>query len=217
MLYILRRSRPFAAQHVLHFVTRLAVLLAPFGLLSCGGGGVAVYVSTDPGPSPFISMVHVSGSVVGSVTAVQYTIAPKPGSVSKAVHVEYSIAALQARGDASDGTLTVPVFGPYAGYDNRVSVELSRQGSDPIPFEVDITTASYVDATGTYSQPDIVVSRTASSSHGRHQVDSGGSDQVLVYVSFTSGQGAHPVGRGSLSHRTTRFVDYPRRVAPVVQ
>lgn len=166
LLHISQRSRQFAAQYLLRCVARLSILLAPFGLLSCGGGGAAIYVATDPGPSPFISMVHVSGAVVGSVTAVQYTIAPKPGSVSKPVHVEYSIAALQARGDVSEGSLTIPVFGLYAGYDNQVSVELSRQGGDPIPFEVDITTDSYVDASGVYSQAYILVSRTSDSSLG---------------------------------------------------
>ncbi|HEV2270589.1 MAG TPA: aryl-sulfate sulfotransferase [Steroidobacteraceae bacterium] len=108
----------------------------------------------------------MSGSGLGSVTAVQYTIAPKPGSVSSAVHVEYSIAALQARGYVGDGTLTVPVYGLYAGYDNQVSVELTRQGEGALPFEVDIATDAYVDPTGIYSNPNIVLKRAAGSSLG---------------------------------------------------
>ena len=111
-------------------------------------------------------MVHIRGSDLGGVTAVQYTIAPKPGSLSSAVHVSYSIAALQARGYQSDGTLTVPVYGLYAGYDNQVSMELVRQGGDNVQFEVDITTDTYTDPTNIYDKPDVLVPRAAGTKLG---------------------------------------------------
>ncbi len=111
-------------------------------------------------------MVHIRGSDLGGVTAVQYTIAPKPGSLSSAVHVSYSIAALQARGYQADGTLTVPVYGLYAGYDNQVSMELVRQGGDNVQFEVDITTDTYTDPTNIYGKPDVLVPRAAGSKLG---------------------------------------------------
>lgn len=135
------------------------------GLYGCGNDW-DLTVTNAPGPSPFISMVRLTGTGLGSVAAVEYTIAPKPGSVSRPVHVEYSIAALQARGDVSDGALTVPVIGLYAGYENQVSMELARRGDDPIQLEVDIATTPYVDPTGIYSQPDIVVKRPAGSPLG---------------------------------------------------
>jgi arylsulfate sulfotransferase len=112
-------------------------------------------------------MVHVGGYDASLATAVEYTIAPKPGSLSSPVHVEYTIAALLARGYVgADGNLTVPVYGLYAGYDNQVSMELMRQGADPIQFEVDISTAAYDDPTGIYSQPNIIVPRAAGSTLG---------------------------------------------------
>lgn len=153
-------------RHVLRPALRVAILLIPLGLIGCGGGSTTLTVTNDPGPSPFISMVHLGGIDFGSVTSVLYTIAPKPGSVSKPVHVEYSIAALRARGYVSDGTLTVPVYGLYAGYDNQVTMALARQGDYPLQFEVDIATDTYVDPTGIYSQPDIVVQRSSGSSLG---------------------------------------------------
>jgi arylsulfate sulfotransferase len=140
------------------------VILIPFGLSACGGGNVSV--TTDAGASPFISMVHVGGSGLGAVTSAQYTITPKPGSASQPVHVEYTIAALRARGYVSGGTVTIPVYGLYAGYQNQVSMVLTRQGDDPLRFEVDITTEPYTDPTGIYSQPDIVVKRVAGSTLG---------------------------------------------------
>lgn len=108
----------------------------------------------------------MGGAGLGSVTTVQYTIAPKPGSVSAPVQVTYSIAALQTRGYVHAGILTVPVYGLYSGYQNQVSMVLTRKGAQPINLEVDITTQAYTDPTGIYDQPDIVVKRTAGSSLG---------------------------------------------------
>ena len=135
-------------------------------LAGCGSSGLSV--TTEPGPSPFISKVYLTRVPnFQAVTAVQYTIAPKPGSLSKPVHVEYSIAALQARGyvsDAADATLVVPVFGLYAGYENQVSIEVVRGSGSPLQLEVDIPTADYVDPTNIYSQLNILTPRPADSS-----------------------------------------------------
>jgi len=156
---------PWAAASLLHRASRLGLALVPFALLGCHGSS-SLTVSSDRGPSPFISLVHLSGPGLGAVAGVAYTIAAKPGSVSKPVHVAYSIAALTTRGYAAGQTITVPVFGLYAGYDNQVSMEIMRQFGDPFRLEVDITTDPYVDPTGIYSQPDIVVKRAAASSLG---------------------------------------------------
>jgi arylsulfate sulfotransferase len=165
VLNILQLFSRSTAQDVLYPAARVAMLLVPLGLFGCGGGP-ALTVTNDPGASPFISLVHLRGTDLNSTIAVQYTIAPKPGSASSPVHVEYSIAALQARGYVSDGNLTVPVYGLYAGYDNQVAMELVRSGQDAVQFEVDITTDTYVDPTGIYSQPDIIVKRAVGSALG---------------------------------------------------
>src|SRR5262249_25588888 len=94
----------------------VAVLVVSFWLSGCGS---APSVTTEAGVSPFISFVHLHGFDLGGVTGAQYTIAAQPGSVSKPVHVEYSIAALAARGYVSGTSLTVPVFGLYEGYENN--------------------------------------------------------------------------------------------------
>jgi arylsulfate sulfotransferase len=123
-------------------------------------------VTNDPGPSPFISMVHIGWDYVTSVTAVEYTIAPKPGSVSNPVHVEYAMPALQNRGYVSARGMTVPVYGLYAGYDNQVSMDLHLGNGKTVSFEVDITTEDYTDPTGIYSKPDVIVKRAAGSPLG---------------------------------------------------
>lgn len=112
-------------------------------------------------------MMHLQDINTDAVTSVEYTIAPKPGSVSKPVHVEYSIAALLARGYVtSKGSMTVPVFGLYAGYDNDVSVLVHMQSNSTIPFDVTITTAPYVDTGGVYSKPTVQTARAPGSDLG---------------------------------------------------
>ena len=162
MINILKRS---GARRLFRSAFRLTVLLIPLGLYGCGGSS-PMSVTNSPGPSPFISKVNIGWSEVGSVTAVEYTIAPKPGSVSNAVHVEYSMPALQARNYVSARGLTIPVYGLYAGYDNQVSVVLHLQNATSVNFEVDIATEAYTDPTGIYSQPDIVVKRAAGTALG---------------------------------------------------
>lgn len=145
----------------------VVVMCALVALSACGGDSASVpTVTTEAGPSPFISLVHVSGVDLSGLAAVDYTIAAKPGSVSKAVHVRYTASALAARGYTANGTLTVPVFGLYAGYDNQVSIELTRETGETSQLEDDIQTTDYTDPTGIYAHPNIVTKRAPGSTLG---------------------------------------------------
>lgn len=144
-------------------VLGLAATVASLGLFGCGG---VRSVTIEAGSSPFISFVHLQGFDVSRVAWVQYTIAPKPGSISKPVHVEYAMPALFARGYLSGGSLTVPVFGLYPGYINTVSLELRQLPGDPISLAVSIPTPAYADPSGIYSHPNIVTPRAPGSSLG---------------------------------------------------
>lgn len=147
------------ARRVLHALC-LTVILVPFGLSGCGAAPTPVSVS------PFIKLVHLTDSDISTVTGVDYTIAPKPGSVSKPVHVEYSMSALASRGYVAGNSLTVPVFGLYAGYQNQVAVELERRSGGATLLQLSITTPDYVDPTGIYSHPNIVTRRAPDSTLG---------------------------------------------------
>jgi arylsulfate sulfotransferase len=165
----------------------LAFAASTLLLAACGGGGNAgdataiapksapmaaasdvAVAGNDPGASPFISLVHLRGSSLDKVAAIDYTIEPKPGSVSKPVHVDYAIAALQRRGWAVPGfgQATLPVFGLYAGYANRVDVEVEFQDASTQSLSVDIATAGYTDPGGVYDHPTINKQRAAGSSLG---------------------------------------------------
>ena len=86
-----------------------------------------VWDRSEPGVTPFISIVHLAGQSLNAVRTVRYELKPKPGSVSKPVRVTYLRQALVRRGRLTGGDLQLPVFGLYAGYANAVSIRLTFQ------------------------------------------------------------------------------------------
>jgi arylsulfate sulfotransferase len=88
---------------------------------------------------------------------VEFTITPKPGSVSKPVDVWYSIAALTQSGNpaSNDALLSVPIVGLYAGYENQVALQLQFQDGSTQSLPASIATAPYTDPTGIYDHPTI--------------------------------------------------------------
>lgn len=160
-------GRPTPFSRVCRVFAAGVVIAALLGLSGCATGPSVPTVSVQ-NVSPFVAYVTLAGFDLSGVTGVQYTIAPKPGSVSKPVQVEYSMDALSNRGDVGPGQLQVPVFGLYAGYQNQVSVQLeggTGNNSDN-PQRVLITTASYSGPSEIYTQPDIEVPRTLGSDLG---------------------------------------------------
>jgi len=122
-------------------------------------------VAGRAGSTPFIAFVELSDPSLDNITSVAYTIQPRAGSVSKPVHVTYSLAALQARGDVSETgtTLTVPIFGLYSDSENQATIELQSGSSSPRDIEVQITTDGYADPLAIYDHPSIMQPRAAGS------------------------------------------------------
>jgi arylsulfate sulfotransferase len=136
-------------------------------LTAAAGSDIAV-LEQKPGVTPFIQLVSFRGTSLAKLAGVEFTIAPKPGSVSKAVDVFYSIAALTQREYLSFDldVLTLPVFGLYSGYNNQVSVQMQFQDGSAQTLPVSVPTASYVDPSGIYASPTFVQPRAAGSALG---------------------------------------------------
>jgi hypothetical protein len=122
--------------------------------------------SSTPGPTPFIAFVQLSAPSLGTLQSIGYVIQAMPGSASKPVNVTYAIGRLQSRGYVSGSTITVPVFGLYAGFTNSLNIQLQFDGqfSQTLPFQ--ITTEPYADPLGIYDHPNILVARAPGSSLG---------------------------------------------------
>ncbi len=151
---------------------------------SCGGGGddsqshasfapgSVVVAAVRAGASPFIAFVDLEIPAALNLASVQYSIAQKPGMVSRPVSVSYALDYLARRGyvsaagDGATETLTVPVFGLYSGYANQVAVQLQLTDGLAMPLQVAIVTPNYSDPSGIYDRPDILKSRTGGDTLG---------------------------------------------------
>jgi arylsulfate sulfotransferase len=124
--------------------------------------------SIDPGVSPFIARLTISGNNLALLTMVQYTVQPKAGSISKAVNVTYSGSALAARGylAPADSLLKLPVVGLYASYTNRVALRFQFRDGSTVALTTSIATADYTDPSGIYSHPTVLTQRAAGSNLG---------------------------------------------------
>ncbi len=72
------------------------------------------------GPTPFISKLTLDVSNTSVLKSIQFTIDPKPGSVTRPLSGTYSNDYLVSRGFAHPPEIILPVYGLYARYANTV-------------------------------------------------------------------------------------------------
>ena len=152
----LHPARPAAGKKTNHRspgVQNGAVILLPLLLQACTSGGgqtgplasfsdVSVQ-SIQPGATPFLSQVGLKVEPLDGLDSVEYTIAPKAGSASRAVDVRYSLGALQQRGYAKVGgsAVTLPGCGRYADVTNPVTIRFQFIDGSAATLPVTIATA----------------------------------------------------------------------------
>jgi arylsulfate sulfotransferase len=125
----------------------------------------AIIGSQTPGPTPFIVQINTNVNPIGSFVSVQFTVVPKPGSVTRPLSATYSDAYLFSRNylNTSTGAVVVPVFGLYANYSNTVMLEFLFNDGSSQTNNVTVITPNWTDTCGgAYNNPTIVQARTAS-------------------------------------------------------
>jgi arylsulfate sulfotransferase len=140
----------------------IAPVILPFA--PCAAKLLVKVADYGTAPTPFIQFVRLKMGDASLLDYVQFTIAPKPGSVTRAVSVRYPGAYLKERGylDLTTGTITVPVFCLYADYMNHVELVCGFVDGTTQINNLSIATRKYgggYDAI--YNHPAIVQARTA--------------------------------------------------------
>src|SRR5205085_11829148 len=111
---------------------------------------VITVVGNTPGVTPFISQVTLNASDTSTLKGIQFTIAPKPGSVIRPLSGNYARSYLIQRGflQAGSGEIHLPVYGLYAGFSNTVTLRYYFNDGSSSQATTTITTASYTHPCG---------------------------------------------------------------------
>src|SRR6516165_2859564 len=108
------------------------------------------------GATRFISKVSLTVSNTSVLKDIQFTITPKPGSVTRPLSGTYANSYLVDRGfeNPQTGEIVLPVYGLYDGYSNVVVLTYRFMDGSSKGVNIRITTATFDDPCG-YKNPTV--------------------------------------------------------------
>src|SRR6478752_10392335 len=112
------------------------------------------------GVTPFISKLTLDVSNTSVLKSIQFTIDPKPGSVTRPLSGTYSNDYLVGRGFEQPPQVLLPVYGLYAGYQNIVRLTYRFLDGSSKQAVTSITTATFDDQGCGYDNPTKLQPRT---------------------------------------------------------
>jgi arylsulfate sulfotransferase len=112
------------------------------------------------GATPFISKVTLAVSNTSVLKSIQFTINPKPGSVTRPLSGTYANSYLVSRGfeNPQTGEVFLPVYGLYDGYNNTVKLTYRFMDGSSKQANITIPTATFNDPCG-YKTPTFLQHR----------------------------------------------------------
>src|SRR5438105_4342575 len=116
------------------------------------------------GATPFISKLTLTASDTTVLKSIEFTIAPKPGSVTRPLSATYSHDDLVSRGDIQpqNGTIFLPVYGLYDGFANAVTLTYHFLDGSSKEESTFIPAATFVDTGCGFKNPTVLQARTKS-------------------------------------------------------
>ena len=143
------------------------------------------------GVTPFISNLHLTASNTAVLKSIQFTIHPKPGSVTRPLSGTYANYYLVDRGfeNPQTGEITLPVYGLYDGSTNPVTLTYGFADGSSREVNIMITTAPYDDLCG-YKNPTVLQPRTNSTdlSYDYIFISTGGCGNKAPVIIDTDGE-----------------------------
>src|SRR6476659_8195287 len=116
------------------------------------------------GVTPFISKLTLDVSNTSVLKSIQFTIDPKPGSVTRPLSGTYSNDYLVSRGFEHPPEIILPVYGLYAGYQNIVRLTYRFLDGSSKQAVTAVATATFDDQGCGYNNPTRLQPR-ANSTH----------------------------------------------------
>jgi arylsulfate sulfotransferase len=144
-------------------VVAVVMVFAHFAKGNQAGDTTIRITGQTAGASPFISKVSLAVSNTTVLKNIQFTVTPKPGSVTRPLSGTYANSYLIERGfeNAQTGEVVLPVYGLYDGYNNTVKLTFRFLDGSSKQINTRITAATFNDTCG-YKTPTILQRRTNS-------------------------------------------------------
>ena len=123
----------------------LLILFSPIAGSNQAGDTTIRITGQTPGATPFIANLHLTASNTTVLKSIQFTITPKPGSVTRPLSATYANYYLIDRGfeNPQTGEIVLPVYGLYDGYANAVTLTYRFFDGSSKQANITITTASF--------------------------------------------------------------------------
>jgi Arylsulfotransferase (ASST). len=144
-------------------VSAVIVVFSDFACASQADDTTIRITGQAAGATPFISKVSLAVSNTSVLKSIQFTVIPKPGSVTRPLSGTYANSYLVDRGfeNQQTGEITLPVYGLYDGYNNTVTLTYRFMDGSSKQANTRIPTTTFNDPCG-YKNPTILQRRTNS-------------------------------------------------------
>src|SRR5438067_8783070 len=141
----------------------LFILIVPFAVSNQADDTTISINGYTPGVTPFLSRLSLTASNTTVLKSIQFTITPKPGSVTRPLSGTYANYYLVDRGfeNPQTGEIVLPVYGLYAGRANTVTLTYRFQDGSSKQAHTTIRAATYDDQCG-YNNATLLQPRTDS-------------------------------------------------------
>ncbi len=160
-----------------------------------------------PGATPFISKLSLTASNTTALKSIQFTILPKPGSISRPLSGTYANSYLVDRGfeNAQSGEIMLPVYGLYNGYNNIVTLTYRFMDGSSKRANFTITTVTFSDPCG-YKNPTLLHHRSSTALSYDYFMVKGGCSTFSPAIIDTDGA-LRWVGTSGFATTPTTFFD----------
>jgi hypothetical protein len=124
---------------------------------------IITVVAKTPGVTPFISQFTLQAADTSTLDSVRFTIAAKPGSVTRLFSQVYSASYLASHGylQAATGLIFLPVYGLYSNYTNSVTLTYTFLDGSSKQDTESFVTGAFSDPCG-ISNPTVLQPRNTS-------------------------------------------------------
>ena len=148
----------------LSFIFLLAItnLFCPRGQATQADDTTITIDAQTAGVTPFIAQLTLTASDTTVLRSIQFTITPKPGSVTRPLSATYSMDFLIERGYSvpPSNQIFLPVYGLYHSYTNDVALTYVFLDGSSKGDSTTIATGSFVDPECSYENPTVLQART---------------------------------------------------------